>query len=139
MPNLGVIVSLVIIAGGLIWLFVRSMSGREVDRRVIFVFIFVAVAAPILFPIQFEEKASDVVKNLFNRIENLPEGSRILMSFDYDPAMAPEVQPMADAISRHTLEKGHQVAFMCLWPTGQTLLSNTFDDVIFPEFPDIKD
>jgi len=117
----------------------RSLTGREVKRRVIFVFIFVAVAAPILFPITFEEHATPVVRDLFDRIETLPRGSRVLISFDYDPAMAPEVQPMANAISFHCLTRGHKVVCMCLWATGQTLLSNTINDVILPEFPNIID
>ncbi|MCK4462061.1 MAG: hypothetical protein KAW46_09650, partial [candidate division Zixibacteria bacterium] len=99
MANLGVIISMLVIFGGLGWLLFRSIKGREVDRRVIFVFIFLAVAAPILFPITFQEHASPVVKGLFDHIDNLPPGSRVLISFDYDPAMAPEVQPMANAIS----------------------------------------
>ncbi len=139
MSNLGVIISLLVIFGGLTWLLFRSIKGREVDRRVIFVFIFLAVAAPILFPITFQEHASPVVKGLFDHIDNLPPGSRVLISFDYDPAMAPEVQPMANAISLHCLDRGHKVVFMSLWATGQTLLFNTLQDVIRPEFPDLID
>ncbi len=139
MTKIGTIVSLIMLFGGLLWLLIRSIAGREVDRRVIFVFIFVAVASPVLFPITFEEHATPVVRNLFEKIESLPEGSNILMSFDFDPAMAPEVQPMADALSRHCLEKGHRIVFMCLWATGQSLLNSTLERVIKPEFPDIVD
>ncbi len=139
MANLGVIISLVVIFGGLLWLLVRSIIGREVERRVIFLFIFVAVAAPIVFPITFEEKATPVVKNLFDRIDSLPAGSHILMSFDFDPAMAPEVQPMANALSRHCFMRGHKVVFMCLWATGQSLLMSTLNTIVLPEFPDKVD
>ena len=139
MDNPGVIISLLIIFGGLVWLLIRSVKGREVDRRIIFIFIFCAVSAPILFPIEFEEHASEVVKDLFDRIEDLPPGSHILISFDFDPPMAPEVQPMADAISRHALAKGHKVVFMGLWATGQTLLTNTLRNTLLPEFPDLVD
>lgn len=134
--TIGIIVSLIVIFGGLGWLLVRSIRGQEVGRRVIFLFIAVAVAAPILFPITFEEKATPVVKRLFEYIEELPAGSHVLLSFDFDPAMAPEVQPMADAISRHCLDKGHKVIFMSLWATGQSLMTTTLSEVIFPEFPD---
>ncbi|MFQ6008734.1 MAG: hypothetical protein ACE5K8_07270, partial [Candidatus Zixiibacteriota bacterium] len=136
MTTLGVISSLLIVVGGLLWLFVRSVSGKEVERRVIFVFISVAVAAPILFPLTFEEHATPVVRGLFDRIESMPSGSPVLISFDYDPAMAPEVQPMANAICRHCLVKGHKVVFMCLWATGQSLLMNTFQNIVKPDFPD---
>ena len=136
MANIGVIISLVILFGGLIALLVRSVMGREVDRRIIFMFIFVAVAAPILFPITFSEKATEVVEAVFDKIESLPPGSRVLISCDFDPAMAPEVQPMANAISRHCLEKGHKIIFMSLFATGQALLTQSLEDHILPGFPE---
>ncbi len=139
MHTVGVVVSLLIIFGGLGWLFYRSITGREVERRVVFLFIAVAVVAPLLFPITFEEKATPVVKKLFDRIESLPAGSHVLISYDFDPAMAPEVQPMANAISRHCLQRGHKVIFMSLWATGQSLMVGTLNDYIFPEFPDKMD
>jgi len=137
--DLGIIVSLVIIFGGLVALFVRSIQAREVDRRIIFLFIFIAVAAPILFPFTFSETATEVVKGVFDKIESLPEGSKVLISFDFDPAMAPEVQPMANAISRHSLEKGHKIIFMSLWATGQALLTHSLANYILPGFPEKQD
>lgn len=138
MDNIGIILTLLLLAGGLVWIFIRSIKGVEVDRRIIFLFIFVAVAAPILSPITFEEKATEVVKAVYDKIENLPSGSKVLISFDFDPAMAPEVQPMANAISRHVLEKGHKVIFMSLWATGQALLTQSLEESILTGFPDKK-
>ena len=135
----GIVLSMVAIIGGLVALLLRSLLAKEVDRRVIFLFIFLAVAAPLLFPITFSEKPSEVVKAVFDKIESLPEGSTVLLSFDFDPAMAPEVQPMANAISRHCLERGHKVIFMSLWATGQALLSQSLTDYILPGFPEARD
>jgi len=139
MPDLTVILSLLVIFGGLLWLLVRSVRGREVDRRIIFLFIMVAVTAPILFPITFSEKATSVVRALFDKIESLPAGSTVLISFDFDPAMAPEVQPMANAISRHCLERNLTVVFMSLWATGQSLMNSSLERSILPDFPDKND
>ncbi len=137
--DIGVGVSLTIILGGLLWLLIRSLKGREVDRRVIFIFIFVSVAAPLLFPVTFREKATLVVRDVFEKVESLPEGSTVLLSYDFDPAMAPEVQPMANAFTRHCLAKGHKIIFMCLFATGQGQMEVTFEDVIRPEFPEAVD
>jgi hypothetical protein len=139
MPNIGVIITLIIVFGGLALFAFRSFTGKEVGRRTIFLFIAIAVAAPIIFQITFEEKATPVVEALFDKIESLPAGSRVLISFDFDPAMAPEVQPMANAISRHCLNNGHRVVFMSLWATGQSLMTTTLDEVILPEFPEKVD
>lgn len=137
--NWGKAISLAAIIGGLVALLVRSVLAKEVERRIIFLFIFVAVAAPLLFPITFSEKPSEVVRAVFDKIEGLPSGSTVLLSFDFDPAMAPEVQPMANAISRHCLEKGHKVIFMSLWATGQALLTQSLTQYILPEFPEKQD
>jgi len=137
--DIGRAVSLLIIGGGLVWILLRSLRGREVERRIVFLAIFLAVAAPILFPITFTEKATPVVKKLFDKVESLPAGSRVLISFDFDPAMAPEVQPMANAFTRHCLAKGHRVIFMSLWATGQALLSQTLEEVVKKEFPDKRE
>jgi len=136
---IGTTISLSIIGIGLLVLLYASIKAKEVDRRIIFLFIFVSVSVPIIFPITFDEKATPIVQGVFDRIENLPEGSTVLMSFDFDPAMAPEVQPMADAILRHALEKDHKIIFMSLWATGQGLMTQTLQRIIPNEFPQKRD
>ena len=136
MGNLGVIVALLLVGGGLLWLLIRSFKGREVDRRIIFAFILVAVAAPLLLTMKFKFKATPIVRALYDKIESLPPGSPVLLSFDFDPAMAPEVQPMANVLTRHCLARDHRVIFMCLFATGQGQLNITLDEVIRREFPD---
>lgn len=135
----GVIFTLLPIGAGLLWLLLRSLKGKEVDRRVIFVFIFVAVAAPLLLTIRFTFKATPIVQALFDKVESLPPGSHVLLSYDFDPAMAPEVQPMANVLARHCLLKGHKIIFMCLFATGQGQLNITLEEVIRREFPDKVD
>ncbi|MFZ5980933.1 MAG: hypothetical protein ACOYVF_09920 [Candidatus Zixiibacteriota bacterium] len=137
--DIGRVISLLLIGGGLLWLLIRAVKLKEVERRVIFLFIFISVASPILFPTVFREKATPIVKKVFDKIESLPSGSTVLLSYDYDPAMAPEVQPMADAFSRHCLVKGHKIIYMCLFATGQGQFTQTMTNVIDPEFPDKKD
>ncbi|MEW5795348.1 MAG: hypothetical protein AB1772_03210 [Candidatus Zixiibacteriota bacterium] len=133
--NIGVIIVLLLIGGGLVWLFVRALRGKEVDRRVVFAFILISVAAPLLLTITFEMKPTHIVQELYDKIDNLPAGSRILLSFDFDPPMAPEVQPMADVVSRHVLTRGHKAVFMTLWATGQAQFNITLEDVIRRQFP----
>jgi len=135
--NAGIIIVLLPILGGLIWLLVRALKGKEVDRRVIFAFILVAVAAPLLLTIMFKASPTPIVRALYDRIESLPEGSKVLLSFDFDPPMSPEVQPMANVITRHVLTKKYRTVFMTLWATGQAQFNITLQDVIQAEFPEL--
>ncbi len=137
--DIGITVSLVFILLGLAWLAWRSFSGKEVDRRIIFLFIFFSVAMPVIFKISFKFKATPIVNALYEKIESLPNNSTVLISYDFDPAMAPEVQPMADALSRHCLSRDIKIVYMCLFPTGQGQLEQTFSTVVRNEFPEKQD
>jgi len=136
LTNIGLIISFLVIGVGLLWLFILALKGREVDRRIIFIFIGLAVSVPLLFRISFSEKATPIVRDVFYKIENLPEGSNILLSYDYGPSMAPEVEPMSNAFLRHALAKNHKVFIMCLWATGQSLIATAIDSIIKREFPE---
>jgi hypothetical protein len=135
---MGLIISAIVIGGGLLWILYLSIKGRDVDRRVVYLFVGATVALAIIFRLEFGEVATPIVKSVFDKIENLPAGSKIVLSYDFDPAMAPEVNPMANAFIRHILEKKHRLYFMSLWATGQSLLSVSLNEVLTPEFPDAK-
>lgn len=133
---MGLIISIIVVSAGLVWILVRSLSGKDVDRRLVFAFVGVTVCLAVVFQVKFGEVATPIVRSVFDKIENLPPGSKIVVSYDFDPAMAPEVQPMANAFVRHAMAKGHKLYFFALWATGQSLLqSNTINGIIKTEFP----
>jgi len=112
--------------------------GR-VDRRIIFLVMALAVLIPLLVHYTTTIPASPIVQNLFDKVEILPSGARVLISFDYGPSTAPENQPMATSITRHCLEKNLRIYMISLWATGPRQAMELIDEVIKPEFPDKKD
>ena len=110
---------------------------RDIDRRIIFLAIALAVVLPLLFNITFPEHPTPMVKGVYEAIDDLPSGSRVLMAFDYDPASAPELQPMATAWVRQCALKGHKMYFLALWPLGQQMAVNTIDEVLDTELRDL--
>lgn len=111
---------------------------QALDRRVVFACIAFAVAFPLLFHVIFPEKISPIVSSMFERIESLPEGSKVLISFDYSPSTVPEVQPMVDAVIRHCAARKQRLYLMALWATGQNITDETIDRVIVREFPEYR-
>lgn len=107
----------------------------HLDRRWIFLFIGVSVLLPLLFNLQCVQVPSPIVRGIFDKIESLPPGSRVVLSFDYGPSTVPEISPMAQAVIRHCLERDIKIVFMALWATGQNLLTTTVDSVVRVEFP----
>jgi hypothetical protein len=109
---------------------------KNIDRRIIFLFIAFSVIVPLLFNVVFPEKLSPIVGKIFDKIESLPEGSRVLISLDYDPSSAPEQQPMVDAIIYHCCARNLRLYIMALWPPGQNIASTTIERIIVKHFPE---
>jgi hypothetical protein len=111
---------------------------QNLDRRWIFLSMLLAVAIPTLMQLDFEEKPTELARAVFDAIDELPEGSRVLLSFDYDPASEGELKPMATMFTFHSALKGHKLYFMSLWPVGPQMIDDTVELVIKPEFPDME-
>lgn len=88
------------------------------DRRWIFLFVALSLIVPLFLKLEFRLSYSKEVTDLFAALERLQPGSKILMSFDYDPASMPELQPMADAAVTYSFRRGLKVIVMGLWPQG---------------------
>jgi hypothetical protein len=107
----------------------------SIDRRIIFLLIALAVIIPLLAKLVIPVRPSPIVQAIFDKIEALPPGSKVLLSFDYGPATVPENQPMADGLARHCLIKGHKIYLMAVWATGEAQGNITISTVIQKEFP----
>jgi len=92
------------------------------DRRIIFVFVALALVIPLFFtaPPGFLKKIdiSSPVKSLYDYVEKLPPGSKVMIAFDYDPPTTPELQPMAISFLKHCFLKDLDVIMIGLWPQG---------------------
>jgi hypothetical protein len=112
-------------------------SLANLDRRWTFLLIGIVVAVPILTGLRFPEEPSPMVRDVFKSIDELPDGSRVLMAFDYDPASQGELHPMAAAFTRHCALKRHKLLFLTLWPPGTAMVQNQMD-MLRREFPEYE-
>jgi hypothetical protein len=115
-----------------------SDAGREpilvrlgrLDRRWIFLAMGLSIAVPILLGLRFPEYPGPMARATFDAVESVPEGSTVLLSFDYDPASAAELQPMASALVQHCAARKLKIVFMALWPLGKQQADKTIDAVL---------
>lgn len=107
--------------------------GR-VDRRVIFILIALVVLFPLLWPVHLPIRASDSSRRVYEALETIPRGSKVLVSFEYGPSTRPEVHPMAIALLRYLFDHEHQVYGMALWPDGLFMSIEAFDDIADGEY-----
>jgi len=109
---------------------------RAIDRRIIFLLIAPGVILPLAFHLVFSVHTSPIVEAIFDKIESLQPGEKVLMSFDYGPSTVPENQPMAEAVARHVLHKDLKLYLMAVWATGPPQTEVLIRNVIEADFPD---
>jgi hypothetical protein len=110
-----------------------------VDRRWIFLLMFLAVAIPILLEVQFPEKPTGLARAVFDEIEALDEGAPVMLAFDFDPASEGELGPMATTFVRHCCERKLRMYFTALWPVGPQMIDDNIKKVVNADFPDMKE
>ncbi len=115
----------------------NKKTRKTIDRRWLFLLIFVGVAIPLIIPLGLPLETSENVQMVYDLIDNTPAGSKVILSFDFDPASKPELLPMATGVMRHCFEKGQKVIVTALWPMGVQMAEIAFDKVS-KDFPDVE-
>jgi hypothetical protein len=111
---------------------------ERIDRRIPFLLMGLAVAIPILWPLPLTYRPSPLAQSAFDAIDRLPDGSKIVFSFDYDPASSGELQPMANALLYHCARKRHKLYTMALWAPGKTIASDTLAAFLPTYWPEAR-
>jgi len=95
----------------------------QIDRRIIFLIVGVAILIPMLYPDFFRIPiyASQTSKDFFNLVEELDDESNILVTFEYGPATAAEIQPMVTSLLKQSFYKKHKLYLLALWPDGKMM------------------
>ena len=93
----------------------------NIDRRIIYAALGLVVLIPIIFKLVLPTRVSEPVQTAYDYIQNLPEGSVVIISIDYDAASEPEIQPMLLSILRQCFIKKHKIIMMGQWALGLPL------------------
>ena len=83
--------------------------------------IALSVVIPLIFKIGLPSKVTKEVKQVYQEIETLEQGSPVLVSFDHEASSLPEIKPMADAILRHCFSKDLKVLGLALLAEGTAI------------------
>ncbi|MEK6608008.1 MAG: hypothetical protein AABZ30_10135 [Myxococcota bacterium] len=88
---------------------------QNFDRRWIFLAMIVAIVVPLLRPVKMPFAVSERVQKLYDELESIKPGELVLLSLDYGPESAPEVDPFTQAVMRHLARKQARVVVITLW------------------------
>jgi hypothetical protein len=102
---------------------------ERLDRRWIYVTMALLVLVPLLWPLNLPLEPSSPVRAYHDAIAALPPGSTVLMSCDFDPASAPELEPMTRTTLRQLFRRKCKVVVVVLYPGGARLVDGIVQDV----------
>ena len=101
----------------------------NIDRRIVFILVALAVIIPSLLEVSFPITVSQPTRSTYDYIEALPPGSTVMIGFNYGPSSLAELHPMAKAVIYHCFQKQIRVIGMTLLAEAATLGDNMLKDV----------
>ena len=106
----------------------------KLDRRIIFIFVALAIILPLMFPLNIKFTVTAPVQGFYDAIEKIPEGSKVLFPCDYEPGSRPELYPMTVAALDQMFKKNLKVIALTLWPAGSPIVEEALTKVAKDEF-----
>lgn len=104
---------------------------RQIDRRIIYVILLIALGFPIVNPIGAPFAVAKNSQIFYDRVEALQPGDVVVLSFDYAPTSKDELNPGALAVMRHLLEqkKGIKLIMLGFWVSGPMFADINFEEL----------
>ncbi len=81
----------------------------KVDPRIIYLVMILCISVPLIKPLGLPLSIVETTVQAYEEVEKLEPGSKVLMSFDYSPGGAAELDPIARALVMHFLQKDLKV------------------------------
>ena len=102
----------------------------NIDRRFIFLAVFIGVTGPLLVGFYLPVKPTPNVRSIYEKIESLDpaKGHTVFISFDFGPSTITELEPMCTALLRHCFRRGLRVVGVTLIAEGVGIAQKLLDD-----------
>lgn len=101
---------------------------NKLDRRYIFLGLFILSFAPVLYPLGLPVPINDATRGSYQVLEQLDTGDLICITFDYAGGSAAELYPQNLVIMKHALKKGLRVVAVSFTIGGSEMAENCFDE-----------
>ncbi|MCK9224522.1 MAG: hypothetical protein M0R46_03895 [Candidatus Muirbacterium halophilum] len=100
---------------------------KTLDRRIIFLFMAIAVILPTITGQRFPVQPSPMTDDFASVLKELKSNDTVLLSADYDPGSQAELQPMTLAFMKYCFDNNIKVVTMALWPLGSKLIESALN------------
>lgn len=102
----------------------------NLDRRIIYLVVMICVFVPLVKPLGLPVTPTEEVRRAYQDIEDLEEGSVVLISADYGAATMPETHTMFLALVHQCFRNKLRMIVISLIPQGAALADNGLVEVL---------
>ncbi len=90
----------------------------RIDKKIIYLLLIIFLVFPMFVPLNIPISISSNTQAVYDYIEQLPNGSKVLLSLDLAVTSKAELSGQIFAIAAHCVEKGHKIYMTSLWDAG---------------------
>ncbi|MCD6249867.1 MAG: hypothetical protein J7J98_06035 [candidate division Zixibacteria bacterium] len=91
---------------------------EKLDRRWVYLAVGIAVIIPFILPTPLPISITTEAQSLFDAVEALPDGSNVMLVYDYYPSTIAECEPIAIAACHHLFRKNCKIITLSNIPYG---------------------
>lgn len=107
------------------------MNWVQIDRRIIYLAMGVAIILPLIFPMRLPVGVQPPTQALFDAVDSIdPKKQCLLLSSDYTPQTEAENQPMTIALLRHAFARRIPVLMVVLYIEAAGLFDQAVKQVV---------
>jgi len=90
-------------------------------REIIYILMVAAITVPLFLPLGLKQRVTPEVEKFYQTVEELPAGSTVIVSFDFEASTVAETKPIAYAVLRQLFSKNVSVISLSMLAEGTGL------------------
>jgi hypothetical protein len=102
---------------------------QNIDRRWVYLLAWVAVLTPLLNPLGLPVSIGRDSTRYFNYIDDIPDGTTIMVTFDYGVSAMPELYPLTVATFHHLWTRDFKVVVVASWLQGPLVMDVVLNEL----------
>jgi len=106
-----------------------GLRGYELQKRIIYLIMFLVIAFPILHPIGLPISISPQTRDFYTTINNLPAGSVVMAHYGGDAASWGELQSQVQDVTGYLMTRPVKVIYFSTWAMGSQFIERAFNAV----------
>jgi len=102
---------------------------QNIDRRYIYLLVWIAVLFPLLNPLGLPVSIGKYSTAYYDYIEELPEDSVIMVTFDYGISAMPELYPLTIGTFHHLWNHDFKIIVVASWMQGPMVMDVVLEEL----------